>query len=196
MTTTVAISSKEGVVLASDKRASKGFFIGSKDVQKIYPLDKSIAVTIAGLVSDAEYLINLAKAERKLLALGRDFPLTVRETAKLIANLSYRALKAYQPYYAELLVAGVDADGPHVYSSDPSGSLIKEEFASSGSGSPLAYGVMESSYSKEASLEEIKALAEKAVRAAMERDPGSGNGVVIVTIPLSGGQTVVSKGVN
>jgi len=196
MTTTVAISSKEGVVLASDKRASKGFFIGSKDVQKIYALDENIAVTIAGLVSDAEYLINLAKAERKLLALTREFPLTVRETAKLIANLSYRALKAYQPYYAELLVAGVDSEGPHVYSSDPSGSLIKEEFASSGSGSPLAYGVLESSYSKEASLEETKALAEKAVRAAMERDPGSGNGVVIVTIPLSGGQTRVSKGVN
>lgn len=196
MTTTVAISSKEGVVLASDKRASKGFFIGSKDVQKIYALDENIAVTIAGLVSDAEYLINLAKAERKLLALTREFPLTVRETAKLIANLSYRALKAYQPYYAELLVAGVDSEGPHVYSSDPSGSLIKEEFASSGSGSPLAYGVLESSYSKEASLEETKALAEKAVRAAMERDPGSGNGVVIVTIPISGGQTRVSKGVN
>lgn len=196
MTTTVAISSKEGVVLASDKRASKGFFIGSKDVQKIYALDENIAVTIAGLVSDAEYLINLAKAERKLLALTREFPLTVRETAKLIANLSYRALKAYQPYYAELLVAGVDSEGPHVYSSDPSGSLIKEEFAASGSGSPLAYGVMESSYSKEGSLEETKALAEKAVRAAMERDPGSGNGVVIVTIPLSGGQTRVSKGVN
>jgi proteasome beta subunit len=55
---------------------------------------------------------------------------------------------------------------------------------------------MESTYSKDASLEEIKAIAEKAVRAAMERDPGSGNGVLIVTIPLSGGQTVVSKGAN
>ena len=196
MTTTVAISSKEGVVLASDKRASKGFFVGSKDVQKIYALDESIAVAIAGLLSDAEYLINLAKAERKLLALGREFPLTVKESAKLIANLAYRALKSYQPYYAELLVAGVDSDGPHVFSSDPSGSLIKEDFASSGSGSPLAYGVIESSYSKESNLEETQALAEKAVRAAMERDPGSGNGVVIVTIPLSGGQTRVSKGVN
>ncbi len=196
MTTTVAISSKEGVVLASDKRASKGFFVGSKDVQKIYALDESIAVAIAGLLSDAEYLINLAKAERKLLALGRDFPLTVRESAKLIASISYRALKSYQPYYAELLVAGVDSEGPHVFTSDPSGSLIGEDFASSGSGSPLAYGVIEGSYSKDASLEETKALAEKAVRAAMERDPGSGNGVDIVTIPLSGGQTVVSKGVN
>ena len=47
MTTIVAIKSNDGVVLASDKRASKGFFVGSKDVQKIYQLDDSLAAAIA-----------------------------------------------------------------------------------------------------------------------------------------------------
>jgi len=69
MTTTVGIRSKDGVVLAADKRASKGFFVGSKVVQKIFSLDGATAVAIAGAMSDAEYLVNLAKAERRLLAL-------------------------------------------------------------------------------------------------------------------------------
>lgn len=196
MTTIVAIKSTDGVVLASDKRASKGFFIGSKDVQKIYQMDKTIAAAIAGLLSDAEYLVNLAKAERRLMGLNRGFPLTVRESAKLISNIAYRGMKAYQPFYAELLVAGVDAQGVHIYSSDPSGSLIEEEFASSGSGSPVAYGVLEGGFRNDLNIDAAKQLAERAVRAAMERDPGSGNGVDVVAIPIKGSVTKVSKVVN
>lgn len=196
MTTIIAIKSKEGVVLASDKRASKGFFVGSKDVQKIYPLDESIAVAIAGLLSDAEHMVNLTKAQRKLMALERGFPMSVRESAKLIANIAYQGLRSYQPFYAELLVAGVDSQGTHIYSSDPSGSLIEEEFVSSGSGSPVAYGVLEGGYRKDFSMEDAKQLAERAVRAAMERDPGSGNGIDILSIPLNGSASKVSKGVN
>ena len=196
MTTIVAVKGNDGVVLASDKRASKGFFVGSKDVQKIYQLDDSLAAAIAGLLSDAEYLVNLAKAERRLVTISRGFPMNVRESAKLIANIAYRGLKAYQPFYAELLVAGIDAQGGHIYSTDPSGSLIEEEFASSGSGSPVAYGVLEGGYKNDLGMDAVKQLAERAVRAAMERDPGSGNGVDILAIPLTGSVSMISKRVN
>src|SRR5256885_5450580 len=54
---------------------------------------------------------------------------------------------------------------------------------SSGSGSPIAYGVLEQGFRKEFSLDEARKLAEAAVRAAMERDPGSGNGVDVLAIP-------------
>jgi proteasome beta subunit len=53
MTTIVGIKTKEGVVLGSDKRASKGFFIGSKITQKISKIDDSLAIAIAGQLSDA-----------------------------------------------------------------------------------------------------------------------------------------------
>jgi len=196
MTTIVAIKSNDGVVLASDKRASKGFFVGSKDVQKIYQLDDSLAAAIAGLLSDAEYLVNLAKAERRLVSISRGFPLDVRESAKLIANIAYRGLKAYQPFYAELLVAGIDSKGTHIYSADASGSLIEEEFASSGSGSPVAYGVLEGGYRNDLNMDAAEQLAERAVRAAKKRDPGSGNGVDIFAIPIKGTASKVSKPVN
>ena len=185
MTTIVGLVSKEGVVLSSDRRASKGFFIGSKLTQKILKIDDSIAVAIAGQVSDAEYLVNAVRAERKLVTLQRGFPLSVKETAKLIGNIAYNGMKSYQPYYAEFIVAGVDSTGAHVLISDMSGAVSTETFVSTGSGSPIAYGVLESTYSDTLTLEEAKTVASSAVRAAMERDPGSGNGIDVLAIPNS-----------
>jgi proteasome beta subunit len=183
VTTIVGIKTNEGVVLGSDRRASKGFFIGSKITQKIAKVDDTLAIAIAGQLSDAEYLIRVAKAERKLLELRRGFPLTVKESSRLIANIAYSGLKSYQPYFVELLVAGVDDNGGHIYAADMSGAITTEDFASSGSGSPIAYGVLESVYHKNITNEEAKEIATKAVAAAMERDPGSGNGIDVLVIP-------------
>jgi proteasome beta subunit len=190
LTTIVGIGCSDGVVLSSDKRASKGFFIGSKETQKILAIDETIAVAIAGQVSDAEYLVNAVRAERKLVTLQRGYPLTVKETSKLIANIAYNGMKSYQPYYAEFIVAGVDAAGPHVFISDMSGAVSQEDYVSTGSGSPIAYGVLESSFLKNLTMEQAKSIATSAVRAAMERDPGSGNGIDVLAIPVSFGQAI------
>lgn len=183
MTTIIGIKTTEGVVLASDKRASKGFFIGSKIVQKISKIDDTLAIAIAGQLSDAEHLIKVTAAERKLIELRRGFPLSVKESSRLIANLAYSGLKNYQPYYVELLVAGVDASGSHVNVADMSGAITNEDFAASGSGAPIAYGVLESLYHFDITNNEAKEIAKKAVAAAMERDPGSGNGIDVLVIP-------------
>lgn len=183
MTTIVGIRTKEGVVLGSDRRASKGFFIGSKISQKITKIDDTLAVAIAGQLSDADYMVKLVKAERNLIELRRGFPVTVKESARLIANQAYTGLKNYQPYFIELLVGGVDQEGGQIFVADMSGAITSEEFASSGSGSPIAYGVLESIYHKDMTNEQAKEIATKAVAAAMERDPGSGNGIDVLTIP-------------
>jgi proteasome beta subunit len=185
MTTIVGIKTSQGVVLASDKRASKGFFIGSKAAQKIAYIDQHLAVAIAGQLSDAEYLIRVAKAERNLMELRRGYPLSVKESAKIVANLAYSGIRNYQPYIIELLVAGIDKQGPNVYVADMSGAIINEDFAASGSGAPIAYGVLESLYNNKISNQDAKEIATKAVTAAMERDPGSGNGIEVLIIPDS-----------
>jgi proteasome beta subunit len=63
-----------------------------------------------------------------------------------------------------------------------SGAVMEEDFASSGSGSPIAYGVLESLYTKEITNSQASEIASRAVAAAMERDPGSGNGINILAI--------------
>lgn len=186
MTTTVGIKASDGIVLAADNRATKGYYIGSKVVRKIFRVDAGLGVAIAGSMADAEYLVNLAKAERKLLALRRGYPVSVAESAKLITNLAYQGMKSFNPFFAEVLVAGVDSLGAHVYSADMSGATLDEAFASSGSGSPIAYGVLEGGYTPGLTLDDAKALAIKAVKSAIERDPGSGNGVDVLVIGRNG----------
>src|SRR4026207_2331978 len=183
MTTIAGLRTRYGVILGSDRRASKGFFIGSKITQKITRMDDTLAVAVAGQLSDAEHIIKVAKGERRLMELRRGFPLTVKESARLIANLAYSGLKNYQPYFVELIVAGVDQEGGHIFAADMSGAITGEDFASSGSGSPIAYGVLESVYNKDITNEQAKEIATKAVAAAMERDPGSGNGIDVLVIP-------------
>src|SRR5437764_10553603 len=111
MTTTVGRRSKDGVVLAADKRASKGFFVGSKVVQKIFSRDGATAVAIAGAMSDAEYLVNRAKAEPRLIALRRGSPVSVKESAKLISNIVYSSMKSYFFFQAEDGIRGTSVTG-------------------------------------------------------------------------------------
>ncbi len=186
MTTVVGLKCVDGVVLASDRRASKGGMIGSKSVRKVYALDVSKAVAIAGQLSDANYLINLVKAEAKLIEFKRDFPLTVKEAAKLLSNIMYSGMRSYAPYITEILVAGIDETGPRLFEADISGAITDEDFTSTGSGSPMAYGLLEASYKPGITVSEGALIATKAVKAAMERDPGSGNGVQILKITKHG----------
>jgi len=194
MTTIVAIRCADGVVLASDRRASKGGMIGSKAVKKIYPIDSRKAVAIAGQLSDANYLVNLVKAEAKLIEFNRGFPLTVKEVAKLLSNMLYSGMRNYSPYITELLVAGVDEIGPNVFEADISGAVTDEMFTSSGSGSPMAYGLLEASFREGLTVKEGAEIAKRAVRAAMERDPGSGNGVQVMVITEKGSEFLDAGG--
>ncbi len=176
----------DGVVLASDRRASKGGMVGSKGVKKIYPLDDNKAVAIAGQLSDANYLINLVKAESKLMQFERGFPLSVSESAKLLSNILYNGMRSYAPFVTEMLVAGFDESGPRLFEADISGAVTEEKFTSSGSGSPIALGVLESSYREGVTCGEGSDIASRAVKAAMERDPGSGNGIMVLRITKGG----------
>jgi len=128
-------------------------------------------------------ILDVARAERRLISLRRGYPLSVHESARLISSIVYSGMKSYNPYFVELVVAGVDAEGPHVYTADMSGAITTEPFMASGSGSPLAYGVLEQGFRAGLDIEAGKRLAEQAVRAAMERDPGSGNGVDVLALP-------------
>jgi len=188
MTTIVALKCADGVVLASDRRATKGGMIGSKGVKKIYPIDAKKAVAIAGQLSDANYLINLVKAEAKLIEFDRGFPLTVKEVAKMLSNMLYSGMRSYAPYITEMLVAGVDETGSQVFEADISGAVTEESYTSSGSGSPMAYGVLEATYRAGLSTNEGAEIAAKAVKSAMERDPGSGNGIQVLKITKDGSE--------
>jgi len=180
-TTTVGLICRDGVVLASEKRATMGSFIASKAARKIYQVDDRMGLTTAGIVGDAQTLVRLVSVEARLYKTRRQEPMTVKAMTTLLSNV-LNGQRMF-PYLVQLLVGGIDRNGAHIYSVDPFGGNTDErEIAATGSGSPIAYGVLEDKYSKDMSQEEGVALATQALRSAMKRDSASGEEIEIVTI--------------
>ncbi|MEM3494062.1 MAG: archaeal proteasome endopeptidase complex subunit beta [Thermoplasmata archaeon] len=179
-TTTIGIVCKDGVVLATEKRATMGTFIAHKDTKKLFKIDEHLGLTIAGLVGDAQLLARYLKAEVELYRLKRNAPITVEGAATLMANI-LNGNRIF-PYYVGLLIGGMDAKGPHVFSLDAVGGSIEDKFVSVGSGSPYAYGILEEHYHEDITTTEAIDVAIKALNAAMKRDSASGDGMSVAVI--------------
>ncbi|MDD1715608.1 MAG: archaeal proteasome endopeptidase complex subunit beta [Methanolinea sp.] len=180
-TTTVGLIYGEGVVLASEMRATMGYMIASKKAKKIYQIADLIGMTTAGGVGDAQQLARLMTVECSLYEIRRGRPMTVGAAATLLSNILNN--NRYYPFYVQLLVGGVDERGPNLFAVDAMGGASREEeLVSTGSGSPMAYGVLEDRYRKGMKEEEAVALAVRGVRAAIKRDAGSGEGIHVVVI--------------
>ena len=195
-TTTIGIVCKDGLVLAADKRATSGYLIAWKKFDKIIPITSTIAVTVAGTVSDVQLLVKYLKAELKLkdLRTGRDT--TVKEASSLLANFVYNNIRKFSliPGISHFIVGGVDSSGFHLYDLSPDGSIVEvDDYISSGSGSVMVFGVLETLYKKGLTVEEGVKLAAKGINAAVQRDIASGNGIDIVTITKDGVKKVFSK---
>jgi len=183
-TTTVGLVSTDGIVLASDRRATMGYLIASKDIDKIFEIGDGIGMTVAGSVGDAQKLVRWMRAELQLYKLKHGKQITMDAASTLLANI----LSQYKfyPFYVQLLIGGIDKTGGHLYSVDMLGGVTEEKLTSTGSGSPIAYGVLEELYSESYDCIQNSKVAAKAVSAAMKRDAASGERVDLVVIDKKG----------
>ncbi|MEL4304716.1 archaeal proteasome endopeptidase complex subunit beta [Methanococcoides sp. LMO-2] len=180
-TTTVGIVCSDGVVLATEQRATMGNFIASKTAKKIYQIDDLVGMTTAGSVGDAQQIVRVISVESKLFKMRRQESVTIKGIATLLSNLL--SGQRYYPLMVQLLIGGFDKNGPAVYSLDALGGKIEETKAvATGSGSPMAYGVLEDRYKDDMNVEEGVDLAIRALHNAMKRDSASGEGIDVVVI--------------
>jgi len=183
-TTTIGVVCKDGVILASDTRVTMGYFVAHKFGKKVYKIDDHLGMTIAGTVADAQRVVDILTANAKLYKIKMNRPMPVSSAARLTANLLFSV--RYVPLATQVLIGGVDMTGPHVFNLDPFGSLTEEKFVSTGSGSPIAYGVLEDKYREDMRVKELLPTVVKAVNAAMKRDIASGNSYNIAVIDDKG----------
>jgi len=181
-TTTIGVVCKDGVILASDTRVTMGYFVAHKQGKKVYKIDEHIGMTIAGSVADAQKVIDIITANAQLYRINLNRPMPIQSAARMTSNLLFSA----RGLMAQILVGGVDDSGPHIYSLDPLGSLTEEKMTATGSGSPLAIGVLEDKFQEGMTVEEALPLIAKAVNAAMKRDVASGNNYNIIVINKQG----------
>jgi proteasome beta subunit len=183
-TTTIGVVCKDGVILASDTRVTMGYYVAHKAGKKVYKIDDHIGMTIAGTVADAQRVVDILIANAKLYKINMNRRMPIPAAARMVANLLFQ--NRYIPLATQVLVGGVDDSGPHVYNIDPYGSLTEEKMTSTGSGSPVALGVLEDKFKEGKLIEEILPIIARAVNAAMKRDVASGNSYNIIVISEAG----------
>jgi proteasome beta subunit len=185
-TTTIGLLAKDAVVLGAERKATMGYLIASKTTKKILRLDEQLGMSIAGVVGDAQALDRYIRAELRLFKLHEGRKPSVKAASHLIANILYG--RRFYPYIVQLIVGGYDKSGPGLYSLEPDGSIIEEkEYFSSGSGSPMAFGVLEDGYKAGMPVDEAKRLVARAISAAVKRDIASGgSGIDIIIIDSKG----------
>ena len=183
-TTTIGVVCKDGVILASDTRVTMGFYVAHKHGKKIYKIDDHLGMTIAGSVADAQRTVDILTANAQLYKINIGRPLPVNSAARLVANLLFSS--RYVPLLTQVLIGGVDDTGPHVFALDPFGSLTEEKCVATGSGSPIAYGVLEDKYKENISVNELLPTIVKAITSAMKRDAASGDSFNVAIIDGKG----------
>jgi len=186
-TTTLGIVCKEGVVVAAEKKSTMGYLVASKETEKVYDINDYITMTIAGASGDAQTLVRYMRAEVKLFEIQNQRKISVKGAATLLANILHGGRWTFLPYMVQLIVAGYNG-GASIFSLDAIGAIEQEKkFFSTGSGSPMALGVLEDSFDENLSLDDGAKLAVRAIRAAVERDIASGgNAIDVVTITKDG----------
>jgi proteasome beta subunit len=183
-TTTIGVVCKDGVILASDTRVTMGFYVAHKHGKKIYKIDDHMAMTIAGTVADAQRTVDILTANAQLYKINMGRPMPISSAARLMANLLFSA--RYIPLATQVLIGGLDDSGPHVFSIDLFGSLTEEKCVATGSGSPIAYGVLEDKFREGMSVAEALSIIVRAVDSAMKRDTASGDSFNVAVIDAKG----------
>ncbi len=189
-TTTVAITLKDAVIMATERRVTMEHFIAHKDGQKLFQIDTYAGMTIAGLVGDAQVLVRYMKAELELYRMQRKINIPINAAATLLSNILNQT--KFYPYMVQILIGGFDSK-PHIFSVDAAGGSVEDTFVSTGSGSPYVYGVLESMYNKDMSLDEGIDLVIKGISAAKSRDSASGGMIDVAVITKEKGFVKVEE---
>ncbi len=183
-TTTVGIVCSDGIVFSTDTRVTAGLYVAHRHGKKVYEIDRHLGITIAGVVADAQNVVETLKANANLFRLENGRPMPVSAAARLAANILFSS-RGF-PLIVQALLGGVDETGSHIFQIDPLGSITEEKFVSTGSGSPVAYGVLEDQFSKKMAVKEGIALASRAVAAAIRRNAATGDSLDVVVIDKKG----------
>ena len=183
-TTTLGMVCKEGVVIATEQRATMGTLIAHKATKKLYKIDEHLALATAGLVGDLQVLARYLNAEANLYRLKRDARMPVKSAATLMSNIMNQ--RKFAPYYVQLILGGYDNSGGYVFSLDAAGGAIPDKYTAGGSGSPYVFGVLEDNYKDGLTADDGIDLAIRAITAAKNRDSASGGMINVAVITKEG----------
>src|SRR2546430_8397810 len=140
-TTTIGVVCHDGVVLTTDTRATMGSFVAHKHAKKVYRIDQHIAMTIAGVVGDAQAIVEMLRANSALYKLDLARPIPINSAARLVSNVLFQS--RYYPLGVQALIGGMDDTGGHRVPLGPPASIIGEKVGAAARRPPRRDGALE-----------------------------------------------------
>lgn len=183
--TAVGLKYEGGLVIASDTRKTAQYQIQSKNVRKIFKIQDHIGVAISGLPGDAQRLVDVMKSESNLYRIRKQKMIPPHSLARLTSNVFHS--RRMFPYIVSLILVGMEKEEPLLFFIDPAGGQLEEEkFACAGTGSSVAYGVLEQNYQENLDSDSALALAAQSIQQAIERDAATGDKVMVAKVDGEG----------
>ncbi|RYG44480.1 proteasome subunit alpha [archaeon] len=183
----------EGCVLAVEKRITSPL-IEQTSIEKVLEVDSHIGTAISGLTADARTLIEHARVECVNHRFTYDEPLPVESLTQCVCDVAMsfgedkegQKVKMSRPFGVSLLLAGVDARGPQLYHTDPSGTYVQYDAHAIGSGSEGARMLLQERYSKSMTLEQAAVMLIRVLTETMEEKITATNMELAVVLPVTG----------
>jgi len=177
--TAVGISFDNGVVLASEKRVSYGNFVVNKNTKKTFQVSDHVGAACAGMIADMQILVRQVGALAKIRKLETRRNVAPNSIAKMMSVIMFE--RRFFPLLTQVIVGGIDKK-PEIYTLDPLGSVLPDDYAAVGTGAEMALGVMDSEYRANISEQSAKELAIKAIKSSIQRDSASGDGIDLLFV--------------
>lgn len=177
--TAVGISFDNGVVLASEKRVSYGNFVVNKNTKKTFPVTDQVGAACAGMIADMQILVRQVAALAKIRKLETRRNVPPNSIAKMMSVIMFE--RRFFPLLTQVIVGGID-NKPQIYTLDPLGSVLPDDYAAVGSGAEMALGVMDGEFRDNMSEKGARELAVKAIKSSIQRDSASGDGIDILSV--------------
>ena len=128
------------------------------------------------LVRQVEALSKIRKLETR-----RNVP--PNSVAKLMSVIMFE--RRYFPLLTQVIVGGIN-NKPEIYTLDPLGSVLPDDYAAVGTGAEMALGVMDAEFKANMTEEKAKELAIRAIKSAIQRDSSSGDGIDVLIVSKTG----------
>ena len=177
-TTVLAVTARDGVVIAGDRRATAGHHISRGDIRKVFPADDLSAIAISGAAGPAMELARVFATELEHYEKVEGDPLSLEGKSNKLAHMVRANLGlAMQGLVVVPLFAGVDprTRQPRIYEYDPVGGRYRAtEHAATGSGSLAARATLKRLFDPEADLDAAAHVALEALFDAAEEDAATG----------------------
>ena len=181
--TAVGISYDNGVILGSEKRISYGNFVVNKNTKKTFSVTNQVGAACAGMVADMQVLVRQVGALAKIRKLETRRNVAPNSIAKLMSVIMFE--RRFFPLLTQVIVGGIEIK-PEIYTLDPLGSVLPDEYASVGTGAEMALGILDAEYKPNMSEEKARELAVKAIKSSIQRDSSSGDGIDLLLITTKG----------